>query len=165
MGCPRWDLTSSPMRHLEERGMVRASSASKGRAVAPWGCSRTNCIQTAMRSGCPFGTRTKCSRPTRVPRSTRDRCAAMPGWRCLSETVGALPRVGMHTLQGGGANVGAGTGGILEYQQGSSAKAAPKPNPAPIAVLLRSVMSGGGPSPWRPHGKGLVHSGSVYWRG
>lgn len=55
----------------------------------------------------------------------------------------------------GGGNVSAGTGGILEYRQGGSANAAPRPNPAPIAVLLRSVMPGGGPSPWRPRGKGL----------
>lgn len=84
---------------------------------------------------------------------------AMTAWACVSEEQGCLP-----VRDAWGANIGAGIGGILKDRQGCSANAAPGPSPA-LVMVLRSVMPGGGPSLWRPCGKGLVHSGSVYWTG
>lgn len=145
--------------------MVCASSSSKGRPAAPWGCSRTNCIQRAVGSGHPLAQGLTAPDPHVRPEApVTGVWPCQYGDTCLKRQEHLNVRGCVHCRRGG-ANVGAGTGGILEYRQGCSANAAPRPNPALVTVLLRSAMPDGGPSLWQPHGKGLEHSGSVYWRG
>lgn len=54
LGCHSWDLTSSPMWHLETERNGLSQQCQQGEGSGMWGCSRTTPIQAAVRSGCPL---------------------------------------------------------------------------------------------------------------
>lgn len=77
----------------------------------------------------------------------------MPVQEHVSETVGALACAGMR----GGANVGAGTGGILEYRW---CKRSSQAKPAPTAVFLCSAMPAEAPARGNPMTRALCVQGA-----